>query len=341
MVEQTTNIVRHHISEFFRGHDLTRPEIESFFDAVRKTTDENLLIELLTNWEDKGITEDELFYLARLMRSRMEPIRSDGDVFDIVGTGGSRAKTFNVSTAAAFVVAGAGVTVAKHGNRAATSNAGSSDVLEELGVNIDISRESSEQHLGHLGICFMFAPRFHSLSKTLAAARRKFGRPTIFNMLGPLCNPAGATHQLIGVWSRDRMDVIAAVLARLGTERSWIVHGTEGLDEISLGETFVTEVGNDKPWQSTITPADFGVEIVRGNVPVSLTAFESSRLISDILQNKRPGENTENLILMNSAAAIHLVGRSADLCEGFAIARDSLRSGNAYAKLTSLAEATK
>jgi len=213
MADQRKTILHHYLAEFGEGRDLSPTDLERFFDALLGETDKSLLSEILIRWETKGASEDELFGLASLMRNRMKRIRSNADVVvDIVGTGGSRAKTFNVSTAAAFVIAGAGLTVAKHGNRAATSNAGSTDVLEILGVNADISPEQTENCLRELGICFMFAPRFHSLSPTLAAVRRKLCRPTVFNNLGPLCNPAGATHQIVGVWNRDHIDRTARVL---------------------------------------------------------------------------------------------------------------------------------
>ena len=270
--------------------------------------------ELLIRWQAKGTSEDELFGLAGLMRSRMKRIRSNADiVVDIVGTGGSRSKTFNVSTAAAFVIAGTGITVAKHGNRAATSNAGSADVLEVLGVNADISPERTEKCLRELGICFMFAPRFHSLSPTLAAVRRRLGRPTVFNNLGPLCNPAGATHQIIGVWNRDHIDLTARVLSRFGSKGSWVVHGDNGLDEIALGQTHVAKIEGDNIISTKITPADFGAKTYNGNAPKTSSAIESAGLIRRILENKMTADDAETLVLINAAAAIHVAGKAPDL----------------------------
>src|SRR4051812_28885461 len=196
-----SDILRQHAEGFRSGRKVAESETADVFEALVTSTDERLIAEFLIAWEQKGVTENELFHFATLMRSRMKRVRHRYPaVVDIVGTGGSRAKTFNVSTAAAFVVAGAGVPVAKHGNRAATSSSGSADVLDLLGIKTDINGDSAERCLNDLGICFMFAPRHHSLSPTLAKVRRALGRPTIFNSLGPLCNPAGAPNQIIGVW---------------------------------------------------------------------------------------------------------------------------------------------
>jgi anthranilate phosphoribosyltransferase len=341
MAERRNTILHHYLAEFGEGRHLSAADLELFFDALLCETDETLLSELLIKWETKGTSEDEIFGLAALMRSRMKRIRSGADVVvDIVGTGGSRAKTFNVSTAAAFVIAGAGLTVAKHGNRAATSNSGSTDVLEMLGVKADITSEQTEQCLRELGICFMFAPKFHSLSPTLGTVRRRLGRPTIFNNLGPLCNPAGATHQIIGVSNRDHIDLTARVLARLGTKGSWVVHGDNGLDEIALGHTHVAKIGGENIISTVITPANFGKEITKGEAPEARLAVESAALIRRILENKMNGDNAETLVLINAAAAIHVAGKAADLCDGFAMARESVRSGSALARVNSLVEAT-
>ena len=222
------SVLHHYVEEFRSGRNLATDDAETFFDCLIAETDESLIAKLLTGWDAKGTTEDELFTLASIMRLRMKRIESRNQpLVDIVGTGGSRAKTFNVSTAAAFVVAGAGVSVAKHGNRAATSSSGSADVLDLLGVNMDVSPETAERCIDKHGICFMFAPRFHSLSPTLAKVRREFGRPTIFNNLGPLCNPAGASHQLIGVWEKGLLEKTAKVLQRLGPDTTCRRHGPQ------------------------------------------------------------------------------------------------------------------
>jgi len=329
------------IDLFDRRRDLPLDHVEHFLDAILRETDEAVLTNLLLSWEEKGTTEDELFALASLLRSRMKRIRTNGGpILDIVGTGGSRSKSFNGSTAAAFVVAGAGLAVAKHGNRAATSSSGSADVLDHLGINVDIQIERTQECLQRHSLCFLFAPRFHSLSPALARARRRLGRPTIFNCLGPLCNPAGATHQVIGVWDRDRIKTMANVLSRLGTKASWVVHGHSGLDEIELERTFVDHV-SEKRRTIELTGADFGFGSNQPDLPVNMSAGESAKLIREILENKRGGQDVEHLVLVNAAAAIHLAGKADDLAEGVKLARESIRSGKAMQKLSAVAEETR
>ena len=335
-------ILHYYVEEFRTGRDLACGDAETFFDCLIAETNEELIAHVLTGWEAKGTTEDELFALASILRSRMKRIKPlQQCVIDIVGTGGSRAKTFNVSTAAAFVVAGAGVSVAKHGNRAATSSSGSADVLGLLGVNADVVPHVAEQCLNEHGICFMFAPRFHSLSPTLAKVRREFGRPTIFNNLGPLCNPAGASHQLIGVWGHDVLEKTANVLQRLGTKGSWIVHAENGLDEIALhGETHTRAIQDGQLISRRISADDFGISADSTELPQNLSAAESASLIRDILENKRKGENVEKLVLMNASAAIFVAGKADSLIAAVSMAEESVRSSSAMAKLTTLATTT-
>ena len=336
------NVLHHCVEEFRSGRDLAESDAETFFDALIGEKDEPLITQILSGWDAKGTTEDELFTLASIMRLRMKRIEPrNPPVVDIVGTGGSRAKTFNVSTTAAFVVAGAGVSVAKHGNRAATSSSGSADVLGLLGVNMDVSPEIAERCIDKHGICFMFAPRFHSLSPTLAKVRREFGRPTIFNSLGPLCNPAGASHQLIGVWEKDLLEKTANVLQRLGTKGSWVVHGESGLDEIELyGKTQVMAIRDGELESKAISAVDFGIDMDGAELPRNLSAVDSASLIRDILGNKRKGENVEKLVLMNAAAAIYVAEKTDSLTSAFRTAVESVRNGAAMAKLEMLAVAT-
>ena len=335
-----TSILQKYVDEFRRGHSVDPREAEPFLDALITETDEPLLAEVLVEWNKKGIEEDEIYEFARILRSRMKRVNSRHETFvDIVGTGGSKAKTFNVSTAAAFVVAGAGVAVAKHGNKAATSNSGSSDVLAELGINPTVDPETAERCLNEIGICFMFAPNHHRLSPTLAMVRRGLGFPTIFNCVGPLSNPASAPHQLIGVWDKELVPKVAGALARLGTTRSWIVNGN-GLDEISLeGETSVAQVQGDQVTFAEIAPNCFdfepcGVDGIRCSDAVS-----SSKTIRDVLDGKLSNTAAENIVVMNAAAAINLAKPSIDRAEAVELAKESIRSGNAQRKLEELASA--
>jgi anthranilate phosphoribosyltransferase len=332
------------LTSFRAGNDLAEDACGSVFDALLSETNEDKLVEIFRAWNAKGITEDEIFSIASIMRSRMKRIASEHETFiDAVGTGGSRAKIFNVSTAATFVIAGAGIAVAKHGNRAASSKTGSADVLSELGIRVDVDPEASERCLNELGLCFMFAPKFHSLSPVLAAARRRMtGEPTIFNCVGPLCNPAGAPHQLVGAWNVEAARKLANVLARLGTKRSWVVHGEDGLDEITLsGRTLIYEICCDNVREFDLQPRDFGLEHVEHDLlPKAETSADSAAIIRNVLNNDRARNAAEHLVAINAAAAIYLSGMAGSPADAFAAAMESIRSGNAMRKLAALATAT-
>src|SRR5213079_3061479 len=225
-----------------RGENLSRTEAGNFLGCLLNpgATDAQIAA-ALTSLAVKGETSDELAGIAEAMRNRALPLRSRHARFiDTAGTGSSAAKTFNVSTAAAFVIAGAGLPVAKHGSRAATSHSGSADVLESLGVNTAASTEAVERCLNENGICFMFAPLFHAATARVAQVRRELGVHTTFNLLGPLTNPARAPFQILGVWHRSLLERVASTFALLGANKAWVVHGADGLDEITLtGDTFV------------------------------------------------------------------------------------------------------
>lgn len=335
--------LQYFLEAFSPGKDLTAPEAVEFFEALQtEIEDENLIAAALTAFEAKGATIDEIFAMARLMRERAVKVSSKHKTFvDVVGTGGSKAKTFNVSTAAAFVIAGAGLPVAKHGNRAATSKSGSADVLAVLGVNPAVDAAKAEECLNEIDICFMFAPKFHALSPVLGKVRRELGIPTIFNNLGPLCNPAGAPHQVIGVWKRDLVEKTASVLARLGTRKSWVVHGSDGLDEISLaGETSVAEITGGDIEYFQISPTNFGLKNSASESFPKCSAEESARLIMEIFSGQKRHENARNLILINAAAAIYVAGCEANLHDAFESAKASLDDGKALEKLKNLIEFT-
>ena len=335
-------ILDHYLDEFEIGSDVSADEAETLFDAMIGSDNQTLIAEILTAWNKKGTSEDEVFAFARLMRSRMKRIASQYEVFvDTVGTGGSSAKTFNVSTASAFVIAGSGLPVAKHGNRAATSHAGSADVLSTLGINVDVEPSVTEQNLNEHGLCFMFAPRFHSLSPTLAMARRSLGRPTIFNNLGPLCNPASAPHHVIGVYDKHLLESTARVLSRLGTQRSGVVYGENGLDEIALkGSTLVAEIDGENVDVFEITASDFDVFSLGKELPSKCSSDESARMIRSIFANELQGRDAERLVLINAAAAIYIAGRASTLPEAYDMARESIRDGSALKKLEALVTKT-
>jgi anthranilate phosphoribosyltransferase len=289
----------------------------------------------------KGETVDELTGMAEGLRSRAVRVISQHQCFiDTAGTGSSRAKTFNISTAAAFVIAGAGLPVAKHGNRAASSKSGSADLLTALGVNVSVIPLVSENALNEIGICFMFAPLYHGATARVAGIRRQLGIHTTFNLLGPLSNPAGAPRQIIGVWRKDLAEKLAQVLAGLGTERAWVVHGEDGLDEITLaGTTRVAEAQNGEVKTFEIGPQDFGfdvgaIEHLRGG-----DAEANAEIVNAVLEGSRKDE-ARTLVIMNAAAALFLGGAAADPREGAKLAADAIDSGAAHRKLELLIEAT-
>ena len=337
------SILQKYVGEFRNGRDLHGSDAEQFLDALIGETDESILADVFTAWNGKDIDEDEIYAIARIMRDRCTKIASKHETFvDIVGTGGSRNKTFNVSTGAAFVAAGAGVPIAKHGNKAATSSTGSADVLSALGVEPAVDAATAERCLNEIGICFMFAPNFHRLSPTLAKVRRGLGFPTIFNCVGPLCNPAGAPHQLIGVWSREMVPKMAGALARLGTKKSWVVHGSDGLDEVSLAvPTFVAEVSDGRVDQFQIHPTDFGFQNSDLDGLSVESATESAALIRSVLEAVDMDSAAEGLVVINAAVAMFLAGLAEDLNAGAVLAGQSVRNGSALRKLNELADAVK
>jgi anthranilate phosphoribosyltransferase len=325
-----------------RGEDLRRADATALLDALLEgeATDAQIAAALVA-LAVKGETVEELAGMASAMRSRSLKIQSTHERFiDTAGTGSSFAKTFNVSTAAAFVIAGAGLPVAKHGSRAATSRSGSADVLSALGVGVNASREVSENCLNQIGICFMFAPLYHGATARVAGVRRELGVHTTFNLLGPLTNPAGAPRQIIGVWHRALIEPLAHTLVALGTEHAWVVHGADGLDEVTLStETYVAEARKGQVRTFEIAPTDFGFEQaellhLRGG-----DAAANAQTIRAVLKGERLDE-ARGLVLMNAAAALFVGGASSDLHEAARLAAESIDSGAALHKLEQLVEAT-
>jgi anthranilate phosphoribosyltransferase len=337
-----THPLTHFLARLVRGENLTRAEgfelLEALLDS--EATDAQISGALVA-LAAKGETVDELTGMAEGLRSRAVRVISQHECFiDTAGTGSSRAKTFNISTAAAFVIAGAGLPVAKHGNRAASSKSGSADLLTALGVNVSAIPLVSENALNEIGICFMFAPLFHGATARVAGIRRQLGIHTTFNLLGPLSNPAGAPRQIIGVWRRDLAEKLAQVLSGLGTERAWVVHGDDGLDEITLaGRTHVAEAQNGEVKTFEINPQEFGfdvgaIEHLRGG-----DADANAEIVNAVLAGERRDE-ARALVIMNAAAALFLGGAAADLREGARLAADAIDSGEARRKLELLIEAT-
>jgi len=330
------------IARLVRREDLSRDEAEQLLESLLdvEATDAQIAAALVA-LAAKGETVDELTGMASGLRARAVRVNAAHSCFiDTAGTGSSRAKTFNISTAAAFVIAGAGLPVAKHGNRAASSKSGSADLLTALGVNVSAIPEVSENSLNEIGICFMFAPLYHGATARVAGIRRQLGIHTTFNLLGPLSNPAGAPRQIIGVFRHDLAERLARVLAALGTEHAWVVHGEDGLDEITLaGRTYVAEARNGEVRTFEIAPEDFGLEVrelehLRGG-----DTEANAAIVRAVLEGKRNDE-ARALVIVTAAAALLLGGIVTDLREGAARAAEAIDSGAALGKLERLIQAT-
>jgi len=337
-----THPLSHFLARLVRREDLNRDEafelLEALLDA--EATDAQISGALVA-LASKGETVEELTGMAEGLRSRAVRLICKHDCYiDTAGTGSSRAKTFNISTAAAFVIAGAGLPVAKHGNRAASSKSGSADLLTALGVNVSAIPLASEDALNDIGICFMFAPLYHGATARVAGIRRQLGIHTTFNLLGPLSNPAGAPRQIIGVWRKDLTEKLAEVLAALGTERAWVVHGDDGLDEITLaGETHVAEAVNGRVRTFQIGPEDFGLEVRELDHLRGGDTDANAEIVSAVLAGERKDE-ARALVIMNAAAALFVGEAARDLRDGARIAAEAIDSGAAQQKLELLIEAT-
>lgn len=293
---------------------------------------------LLMGLRVKGETVEELTAMARAMRAVCVPVRprAPSPLIDLCGTGGAPLKTFNVSTVSAFVVAGAGVSVAKHGNRSVTSQCGSADLLEALGVDLQRTASEVERAIEELGIGFLFAPHFHPAMKYVAPVRRQLGVRTVFNLLGPLVNPAPIEAHLLGVFSGELVEPYAQVVRSLGMARALVVYGVDGIDEISItGPTLVAEVRDAQIRTYTVTPEMFGLRRASPEKIAALPPQESAHLTRALLQNSLTGAPYE-MVLLNAGAAIYLGGGASSWEEGLCRAEESIVSGRAWEKLESL-----
>lgn len=323
------------------GGEATHAQMAAFLTALRM----------------KGETVEEITGAARVMREFATPIKvgmkggqlvdidrdeinaEEESVLDTCGTGGSGTNTFNISTTTAFVLAGGGVKVAKHGNRSISSLCGSADVLEALGVNLNVTPEAVADCVNRIGIGFLYAPLLHSAMKHVAPVRREMGIRTIFNILGPLSNPAGASLQVLGVYDPRLKRVLAEVLKNLGAKRAMVVHGSDGMDEITItGETGVAELAGGIVREYSIRPEDFGLTRAPGDSIKGGGAAENAAIVRAVL-NGEEGPRLD-VVLLNAGAAFYVAGRTADIEGGVSLARDSILSGAASAKLDALIEAT-
>ncbi len=288
----------------------------------------------------KGETVEEITGAAQVMREKARRITAPGPCIDTCGTGGDNSLTFNISTAAAFVAAGAGLIVAKHGNRAASSACGSADVLAALGVNIEADAPQVERCLKDAGIGFLFAPLLHGAMRHAIGPRREMGTRTIFNVLGPLTNPAGAKRQLLGVFSERLTEPLAHVLGNLGSEAALVVHGMDGLDEITLtAETRVSELKDGKVKTYSIKPEDFGLKRCHKDDLLGGAPEDNARIVRQVLDNA-PGPRRD-VVALNAGAAIYAAGKAPGIGDGVKLALEAIASGAAAKKLERLVQASK
>jgi anthranilate phosphoribosyltransferase len=335
-------VINSYLGRVSSGDSLAQDEMEQVIDLLlRGEAAESQIAVLLTALHHKGEAADEIAGAARAMRRHMTRLKTTRPrVLDTCGTGGVGSELFNISTAAAIVVAAAGVPVAKHGNRSITSKSGSSDVLAALGINIEASAAVVERCLNELGICFCFAPAFHPAMKHVAPVRKQLGFATIFNLLGPLCNPAGATRQLLGVGKRELHRTMAEVLAKLGTEHAVVVHGTDGIGEVSLSAaTEVIEVTGSALRSFAWRSEDFGLTTAANDSFRIATAVESAALIRRVLAGEKGPPR--DVVVLNAAAALWTAQVDASLQTCAERAAAAIDSGNAQRLLDRWSELTR
>lgn len=330
------------LRRLLRGENLGRDGAARLLDTLLggDVTDAQIGAALIA-MAAKGETVEELTGMAEVMRRRCARVSSAQRLFiDTAGTGSSSVKTFNVSTAAALVTAGAGLPVAKHGGRAVTSRTGSADVLAALGVRADAPPRVAEACLNAIGVCFMFAPVYHAATARVAGVRRELGVHTVFNLLGPLTNPARAPRQIVGVWHPALVEPMARALAALGTERAWVVHGLDGLDEVTVSaRTRVAEACAGRVETFEIGPEDFGLETASLDGARARDAEASAAAVRSILEGQRR-DAARALVVANAAAALFVGGAAGDLREAARLAETSIDGGAARAKLQELVRAT-
>ncbi len=329
------------ISKAASGQSLSDIEAASAFEIIMSgDATPAQIASLLTALAVRGETVEEITGAARVMRAKALVVKAPVGAVDTCGTGGDAAGTFNISTAVALVVAACGVPVAKHGNRKASSKSGTADVLEALGVNLDVTPDVVERALKEAGIGFLFAQKHHSAMKHVAPVRAELGIRTIFNLLGPLSNPAGAKRQLLGVFSADWLEPMAETLKALGSERAWIVHGSDGLDELTVtGPSQVAELNDGSVSSFEVTPEEaglgrYGPEDLKGGEP-----SDNAKALSDLLDGA-PGAYRD-IVLLNAAAALIVAGKVSDLEDGAATAAATIDNGKAMATLERFAAITQ
>lgn len=333
-------MIKEAIAQLVKREDLTSEVMEQVMEEIMtgEATDAQKA-SFLTALSMKGETIDEITSAAKVLRSHCERFLNDMDVLEIVGTGGDGSNTINISTLSSVVVSAAGIPVAKHGNRAASSKCGTADCLEALGVKIDCAPARSAQILKNINLCFLFAQKYHPAMRFVGAVRKEMGIRTLFNVLGPLANPAGATMQLFGVYSEELVEPLAHVLRNLGVKRAMVVYGKDSIDEISLSaETKVCEFKNDEFKSYIIKPEDLGIARCNKEDLVGGTPQENAAIVNDILGGAK-GPKTD-VVLLNAGAAIYLASDGITLKDGIEKAREIIVSGKAKEQLEKFIEET-
>lgn len=327
-------MIKEAIIKVVEGNYLTQEEAASAMNEIMNgESTPSQIASFITALRMRGETVDEITGCARVMREKVTRIKTNADLLvDTCGTGGDNAHTFNISTISALVAAGAGLSIAKHGNRAVSSQSGSADVLKALGVNIEADADRVSRCIDEIGIGFLFAPLLHPAMKYAIGPRREIGIRTIFNILGPLTNPAGAQVQVLGVYNSKLTELIANVLKNLGSQHVFVVHGDDGLDEITItGKTYVTELKNNQLQSYTIEPEDFGISRADKVSLIGGSAEENAKIALDILRGEKGPKR--DIVLLNAAAAIVAGGKVDNVREGIKLAEESIDSGKAMQKL--------
>lgn len=332
-------MIKEAIIDLSNKKDLAPEVVEQVMDEIMSgQTSQVQTAAYLTALSMKGETIDEIVASARGMRKHATQLQSSKELLEIVGTGGDRSNSFNISTTSSIVLAAAGINVAKHGNRAASSKSGAADVLEALGVNISITPEKNEKVLDEVGICFLFAQTYHAAMKYVGPVRKELAIRTVFNILGPLTNPASATMQVMGVYSADLVEPMANVLYKLGVTKGMVVYGTDGLDEISASaKTLVCEINGGDFKTYELDPRDYGFELCDKSELVGGTPEENAQITRDILNGVKGAKR--NAVVLNVAAGLH-VAKGIDFASAVKEAEETIDSGKALAKLEEFIKAT-
>ena len=332
-------IFNDYIKSIKDGTDLSVNKSEDAFDQILlQKVEDNEIIDFLTSLSKKGESVDEIFGAVKSIKKKAKIIKGFKDSFDTCGTGGDGSKTFNISTTSAIVIASTGVRVAKHGNKAVSSLTGSADVLSELGININLDKNKIIDCLNKINLCFLFAPNFHPILKNVADIRKKIGKRTIFNILGPLLSPVECKKQIMGVYDVNILSKVAEVLKKLGTEHAWVVSGNKEFDELTTtGKNYVAEIKNNTIKELEIDSTSFGIEKSKKEDLIGGDSKKNAEIIKGILKGELSGPK-KDIVLLNSASALYVNGTTKDIESGLEIVNKSIVSGAAIKKLNELIE---